>query len=39
MDFRDLALIERIFQPLGMVDTDFYIAPAKRDRAAAVYQA
>ncbi len=37
MDFRDL-LIERIFQPLGMVDTDFYIAPAKRDRAAVVYR-
>ena len=37
MDFRDL-LIERIFEPLGMVDTDFYIPPAKRDRAAVVYR-
>jgi CubicO group peptidase (beta-lactamase class C family) len=37
MDFRAF-LIERIFQPLGMVDTDFYIPPEKRDRAALVYR-
>ncbi len=37
MDFRQF-LIERIFQPLGMVDTDFYIHPEKRDRAAVVYR-
>ena len=37
MDFRQF-LIERIFQPLGMVDTDFYIHPDKRDRAAIVYR-
>ncbi len=37
MDFRRF-LIERIFQPLGMVDTDFYIPPEKRDRAAVVYR-
>ena len=37
MDFRQF-LFERIFQPLGMVDTDFYIPPAKRDRAAVVYR-
>ena len=36
-DFRDV-LMERIFQPLGMVDTDFYIHPEKRDRAAVVYR-
>ena len=36
LDFRQF-LIERIFQPLGMVDTDFYIPPEKRDRAAVVY--
>jgi CubicO group peptidase (beta-lactamase class C family) len=35
--FRDV-LMERIFQPLGMVDTDFYIPPAKRNRAAVVYR-
>jgi CubicO group peptidase (beta-lactamase class C family) len=35
--FREF-LIERIFQPLGMADTDFYIPPAKRDRAALVYR-
>ena len=37
MDFRRF-LIERIFQPLGMVDTDFYVPPEKRDRAAVVYR-
>jgi CubicO group peptidase (beta-lactamase class C family) len=35
--FREF-LIERIFQPLGMADTDFYIPPEKRDRAAIVYR-
>ena len=35
--FRDV-LFERIFNPLGMVDTDFYIPPEKRDRAAVVYR-
>jgi CubicO group peptidase (beta-lactamase class C family) len=35
--FREF-LIERIFHPLGMVDTDFYIPPEKRDRAAVVYR-
>ncbi len=37
MDFRQF-LFERVFQPLGMVDTDFYIPPEKRDRAAVVYR-
>jgi len=37
MDFRQF-LMERIFQPLGMVDTDFYIPAEKRDRAAVVYR-
>jgi len=37
MDFRQF-LFERIFQPLGMTDTDFYIPPDKRDRAATVYR-
>jgi CubicO group peptidase (beta-lactamase class C family) len=31
-------LMERIFKPLGMLDTDFYVPPAKRDRAAVVYR-
>jgi CubicO group peptidase (beta-lactamase class C family) len=35
--FRDV-LMERIFQPLGMTDTDFYVPPNKRDRAAVVYR-
>jgi CubicO group peptidase (beta-lactamase class C family) len=35
--FREF-LVERIFQPLGMVDTDFYIPPDKHDRAAIVYR-
>jgi CubicO group peptidase (beta-lactamase class C family) len=36
-DFRGF-LMERLFGPLGMVDTDFYIPPAKRERAAEVYR-
>ena len=36
--FRDV-LMERILGPLGMSDTDFYVPPAKRDRAAVVYRA
>ena len=35
--FRDV-LFEKIFNPLGMVDTDFYIPPAKRERSAVVYK-
>jgi CubicO group peptidase (beta-lactamase class C family) len=35
--FREF-LMERIFGPLGMVDTDFYVPPEKRDRAAVVYR-
>jgi CubicO group peptidase (beta-lactamase class C family) len=35
--FRDV-LFERIFDPLGMVDTDFWIPPAKAGRAAVVYR-
>lgn len=31
-------LAERIFQPLGMVDTDFWVPPAKRDRLVALYE-
>ncbi len=37
MDFRSF-LMERVFAPLGMSDTDFYIPPEKRDRAAVVYR-
>jgi CubicO group peptidase (beta-lactamase class C family) len=37
MPFRDF-LMQRIFGPLGMSDTDFYVPPAKRDRAARVYR-
>ncbi|MEI9929365.1 MAG: serine hydrolase domain-containing protein [Rhizomicrobium sp.] len=37
MSFRDF-LMQRIFGPLGMKDTDFYIPPAKRAREASVYQ-
>jgi CubicO group peptidase (beta-lactamase class C family) len=37
MDFRRF-LFERIFEPLGMNDTDFYVPPGKRDRAAVVYR-
>jgi CubicO group peptidase (beta-lactamase class C family) len=36
MPFEDF-LQERIFEPLGMVDTDFYVPEAKTDRFAAVY--
>jgi CubicO group peptidase (beta-lactamase class C family) len=35
--FREF-LFRRIFEPLGMVDTDFYIPPEKRQRAAVVYR-
>ncbi|MEM7034664.1 MAG: serine hydrolase domain-containing protein [Chloroflexota bacterium] len=28
----------RIFEPLSMVDTSFYLAPAKKDRLASLYQ-
>jgi CubicO group peptidase (beta-lactamase class C family) len=35
--FRDV-LIERIFAPLGMADTDFWAPPAKRDRQAVIYR-
>ena len=35
--FRDV-LFEKIFKPLCMVDTDFYIPVEKRDRAAVVYR-
>ncbi|WP_328355349.1 beta-lactamase family protein [Mycobacterium sp. NBC_00419] len=31
-------LTERIFEPLGMPDTGFFIAPAKRARAATMYR-
>jgi CubicO group peptidase (beta-lactamase class C family) len=37
MDFRRF-LVERIFEPLGMIDTDFYVPPQKRGRAATVYR-
>jgi CubicO group peptidase (beta-lactamase class C family) len=37
MDFRDF-LFQRIFEPLGMVDTDFWIPPAKRGRLAKMYR-
>ncbi len=33
----DRFLRERLTGPLGMVDTDFYLDPAKRDRLAVVY--
>jgi len=36
-DFREV-LMERIFQPLGMADTDFWIPSGKRERAAVVYR-
>ncbi len=35
--FREF-LIERLFKPLGMVDTDFWIPPAKMNRMSAVYR-
>ena len=37
MPFEDF-LAERIFQPLGMVDTDFHVPPDKLDRFAKLYQ-
>jgi CubicO group peptidase (beta-lactamase class C family) len=37
MPLRDV-LMERILGPLGMADTDFYIPPQKRDRAATLYR-
>jgi CubicO group peptidase (beta-lactamase class C family) len=37
MPFRDF-LIERLFTPLGMTDTDFFVPPEKRKRAAVVYR-
>lgn len=33
----DVFLKERLFEPLGMVDTDFYIPEAKADRLCALY--
>ncbi|RPI60751.1 MAG: class A beta-lactamase-related serine hydrolase, partial [Lysobacterales bacterium] len=33
----DEILRERIFEPLGMRDTEFYLSPGKNDRLAAVY--
>jgi CubicO group peptidase (beta-lactamase class C family) len=35
--FRDV-LMERLFKPLGMPDTDFYVPTEKRNRAATVYR-
>jgi CubicO group peptidase (beta-lactamase class C family) len=37
MEFRDF-LMQRIFGPLGMVDTDFFVPAEKRSRAAKVYR-
>ncbi len=37
LGFREF-LFERVFRPLGMADTDFYIPPAKRGRAATLYR-
>jgi len=37
MAFRDF-LFKRIFEPLGMVDTDFWVPPAKRARMATMYR-
>jgi CubicO group peptidase (beta-lactamase class C family) len=37
VSFRDF-LFDRLFKPLGMVDTDFWIPPQKRERAAKVYR-
>ncbi len=34
----DEFLRARIFEPLGMVDTHFFLPPSKRDRLAAVYE-
>ncbi len=33
----DVFLKERLFEPLGMVDTDFYVPTAKADRLCALY--
>ncbi len=33
----DRVLSERIFEPLGMRDTEFYLSPGKNDRLTAVY--
>jgi CubicO group peptidase (beta-lactamase class C family) len=33
----DQVLRERVFEPLGMRDTEFYLSPGKNDRLAAVY--
>jgi CubicO group peptidase (beta-lactamase class C family) len=33
----DVFLKERLFEPLGMVDTDFYVPKAKADRLCALY--
>lgn len=33
----DVFLTERIFQPLGMIDTGFYVPPEKIDRLAGMY--
>ena len=35
----DVFMRERIVEPLGMLDTHFYLPPAKADRLAAVYSA
>ena len=35
--FRDV-LMQRLFKPLGMTDTDFYVPREKRDRTATVYR-
>ncbi|HEY1879111.1 MAG TPA: serine hydrolase domain-containing protein [Caulobacteraceae bacterium] len=35
--FREF-LFKRIFEPLGMTDTDFWIPPEKRERSAVVYR-
>ena len=31
-------LTERVFEPLGMVDTGFFVSPGQRDRAATMYR-
>lgn len=36
MSLRDF-MLERIFSPLGMIDTDFFVPAAKRGRVAALY--
>jgi CubicO group peptidase (beta-lactamase class C family) len=37
MGFREF-LFQRIFEPLGMVDTDFWVPPGKRGRMAKMYR-